>query len=186
MNIRARARMTVEQFIDWALVQPRGRYALHRGQIVATSPERVAHIDVKLTAAMALKRAVRVSKRPLHVLGDGATVKIDAHTSYEPDALVYGGDELPGDTIIVPEPIVVVEVPSPSMAKTDKETKAADYFTLPSIQHYLIIDPEDRGVLHLWRTKTGTSACKLRRSGAITMRTPGLTVTVAELFDPDA
>ena len=186
MNIHTRTLMTVEEFIDWAMLQPRGRYELHRGRIVAMSPERVLHIDVKLTAAMALTRAVRASRRPLHALGDGATVKIDAHTSYEPDALVYSGDKLPKDTIIIPSPVVVVEVLSPSTAKTDKETKTADYFTVPSIQHYLLLDPEDRGVLHLWRTKAGGIARKLRRSGTIKLAPPGVTVTVKELFDLDA
>ena len=185
MNIHTRTLMTVEEFIDWAMLQPRGRYELHRGRIVAMSPERVVHIDVKLAAAMALRQAVRRSKSPVHALGDGATVKINAHTSYEPDALIYSGVKLPNDTIIIPSPVVVVEVLSPSTAKTDKETKAADYFTVPSIQHYLILDPEDRGVLHLWRTKAGTIARKLRRSGTIKLAPPGVTVTVKELFDLD-
>jgi Uma2 family endonuclease len=186
MNIHTRTLMTVEEFIDWALVQPGGRYELHRGRIVAMAPERVAHIDVKLAAVMALRRVVRASKRPLHALGDGATVKINAHTSYEPDALVYSGDKLPTDTIIIPTPVIVVEVLSPSTAKTDKETKVTDYFTVASIQHYLILDPEDRGVLHLWRTMSGTIARKLSRSGAIKLAPPDVTVSVSELFDLDA
>lgn len=186
MNIHTRTLMTVEEFIDWAMLQPRGRYELHRGRIVAMSPERVVHLDVKAAVYVALMRSIKRARVKCHVLPDGATVKIDAHTSYEPDALIYSGDRLPNDTIVISSPVVVVEVLSPSTVKTDKETKAADYFTVPCIQHYLILDPEDRGVLHLWRTKAGTIARKLRRSGTIKLAPPGVTVTVKELFDLDA
>jgi Uma2 family endonuclease len=183
MNIHTRTLMTVEDFIDWALVQPRGRFELHKGRIVAMSPERVVHIDVKLAVALALKAAARRANSPVHALGDGATVKIDAHTSYEPDALVYCGDKLPGDTIIVPAPVVVVEVLSPSTAKTDTQTKAIDYFKVASIAHYLIVDPEARSVMHHWRGKSGTVTRRLRKSGTITLAPPGLSVRIVDMFE---
>jgi Uma2 family endonuclease len=184
MNIHTPTLMTVEQFIDWTLVQPRGRFELHQGRIVAMSPERIIHLDGKAAAYLALGRAIRRAKLNCHALPDGATVKIDAHTSYEPDALVYCGERLPDDTIIVPSPVLVVEVLSPWTAQTDKKTKLADYFKLPSIAHYLIVDADKRCVLHHWRANRGTIGRRLRKTGTLALDPPGLNVRIADLFEP--
>ena len=184
MDIHAPKLTTVEDFIDWVQVQPRGRHELHRGRIVELAAERVVHIAVKTAACSALARAIQRSGVPCHALADGITVKIDRHTSYAPDALIYAGARLPDDTVVIPAPVVIVEVLSPSTAKTDKETKAMDYFTLPSVAHYLVLDPQTRGALHHWRTKSGKIARKMRRAGTLTLEPPGLAVPIAELFAP--
>ena len=44
--------------------------------------------------------------------------------------------------------MIVVEVLSPSTEKFDMVGKLADYFTIPSIRHYLIVDLRRRLVLH--------------------------------------
>jgi Uma2 family endonuclease len=35
-------RMTVEEFVDWAMAQPEGRFELVAGTVVAMAPERAA------------------------------------------------------------------------------------------------------------------------------------------------
>jgi len=37
-------RMTVDEFIPWAMAQPRGRYELVNGEVFMMSPERAAHV----------------------------------------------------------------------------------------------------------------------------------------------
>ncbi|MGH7248837.1 MAG: Uma2 family endonuclease, partial [Pseudomonadota bacterium] len=51
--------------------------------------ERVEHGEVKLAAAIALRMAIMRAGLNCYALGDGMTVRIDDHTAYEPDALVY-------------------------------------------------------------------------------------------------
>ena len=41
-------RMTVDQFLAWAMVQPEGRFELVDGAVVAVAPERAAHARLKL------------------------------------------------------------------------------------------------------------------------------------------
>ena len=43
--------MTVQEFLAWAAAQPRGRYELVRGEVVAMAPERALHNLVKLQCA---------------------------------------------------------------------------------------------------------------------------------------
>ncbi len=65
----------------------------------------------------------------------GGMTEIDDDTDYEPDALVNCGAPIPDDAIAAPNPVVVVEVLSP-YCLADTGAKLADYFRLPSVQHY--------------------------------------------------
>jgi Uma2 family endonuclease len=46
-------------------------------------------------------------------------VRADASTAFEPEARVYCGAKLPPPALEVPNPIIVVEVVSPSSKKFD-------------------------------------------------------------------
>src|ERR1700728_3090010 len=138
MTIALRRPLTVEDYVAWAGAQAeRQRAELINGQIVAMAPERVEHGEVKLAAAIALRTAVTRAGLECHALGDGMTVRIDDHTAYEPDALVYCGPRLARGDLIVPSPIIVVEVLSPATAHTDTSAKLIGYFRLESVMHYL-------------------------------------------------
>ena len=102
-----------------------------------------------------MKKAIARAGVPCHALGDGMTVRIDDHTAYEPDALVYyGGDLSAADT--ARDPVVIVEVLSPTTSHTDTSAKLIGYFKLPSVHHYLIIDPDACAVAHHSRAANGT------------------------------
>ena len=174
--------MTVEAYIDWALQQPRGRFELLRGEIVPMNAERTGHIRVKVRAFNALERAIAEAGVRCHALSDGATVRIDDHTAFEPDALVYCGDLLPDDTIIIPEPVIVVEVLSPSTASIDAGAKFAGYFKVPSIAHYLIVDGQAREIVQHRREADGSIRSQVISAGAISLDPPGLTVPLADIF----
>jgi len=184
MNIALRRPFTVEEYLAWANAQTeRQRSELINGQIVAMAPERIKHSKVKLAVAMALKAAVVRSGLPCHVLADGPTVRIDDHTAYEPDALVYCGQELPGEALIVPNPMIVVEVLSPTTMHTDTSAKLIGYFKLPSVHHYLIIDPDTYAITHHSRRADGTVSGHTVTSGTIQLDPPGLSIDVSEIFE---
>ncbi len=90
MTVLTKPRMTVGEFLAWAEDRP-GRYELYKGEVYAMSPESVGHTKLKGTVYTALLRAVRERRIPCHVLTDGATVRVDDTTAYEPDALVIAG-----------------------------------------------------------------------------------------------
>jgi Uma2 family endonuclease len=103
-------RMTVDQFVAWAMAQPEGRFELVSGTVVAIAPERAAHARLKSEVWLALRTSIKSAGLPCEALPDGMTVKIDEHTAYEPDAQVHCGERLADDTVIVPAPVIVVEV----------------------------------------------------------------------------
>ncbi|MCF6200351.1 MAG: Uma2 family endonuclease [Hyphomicrobiaceae bacterium] len=51
----------------------------------------------------------------------------------------------------MPDPLIIVEVLSPSTAYKDVGDKLAHYFKLASVAHYLIIDPKNSHIMHYFR-----------------------------------
>jgi Uma2 family endonuclease len=102
--------MTVAEFLAWASAQPRGRYELVRGQVVAMAPERARHALVKGEVFLALRNAVRRAGLPCAVFPDGMMVAIDDDHAREPDASVQGGAAVDLDAMILDAPLIVVEV----------------------------------------------------------------------------
>src|SRR5437899_6360863 len=113
MSALTKPRMTVDEFLAWAEGEP-GRYELFNGDVYAMSPEGAGHAERKATVHAALLAGIRARGLPCHALPDGMTIRIDDATAYEPDALVYCGEKLPPSALEVPNPVIVVEVLSPS------------------------------------------------------------------------
>jgi len=183
MNIALRTTLTVDDYLAWARTQSDPpRTELINGQIVPMSPERVAHNRAKGKVYFTLTRAIATAGVMGEAFTDGLTVPIDQHTAYEPDALVRCGAPLPPDQMKVTDPVIVVEVKSPSTAHMDTSAKLIGYFKLASVCHYLFVDPDARKVTHHRRTASGTVAADTMTSGIIRLDPPGLTVEVADLF----
>ncbi|MFZ1102065.1 MAG: Uma2 family endonuclease, partial [Hyphomicrobiaceae bacterium] len=129
--------MTVPEFLAWATAQPRGRYELVRGEVVAMAPERQRHLRVKGAVFRALGDAVIRARLAYTVFPDGATVVIDNEHSREPDAAVQSDAAGNPDSTVLDAPVIVVEVTSPSSERDDTGEKLVEYFSVPSIHHYL-------------------------------------------------
>ncbi len=171
--------MTVDEYLAWSESQgERQRTELINGPVVAMAPERIAHNRIKGAVYLALRRAVAAAKVPCEVMTGGVTVRIDQHTAYVPDALIYCGEKLRGETIVVPEPAIIVEVLSPTTAHTDTSAKLIGYFKLPSVAHYLLLGADSHTVTHYTRSNPPT----LLASGPLRLDPPGLDVTVEELL----
>jgi Uma2 family endonuclease len=184
MNIALRSAMTVQEYLAWADTEADApRTELINGQIVAKTPERMIHAEIKLAVVNAFRAAITRHKIPCHAVTDGPAVRIDEHTVYGPDALVYSGDKLPGAAMVVPHPVIVVEVLSPSTRHSDTSAKLIGYFKVPSVRHYLIIDPEARTVVHHSRAADGTISEQKLTTERLRLDPPGFELGVAEFFD---
>jgi Uma2 family endonuclease len=104
-------------------------------------------------------------------------VRVDANTVNEPDALVRGGPLLDDSAIEVSDPLIVVEVISPSPHKRDAGGKLEGYFRLPSVRHYLIVMTETKAIIHHCRDDAGTIMTRIVRDGTIQLDPPGIELT---------
>jgi Uma2 family endonuclease len=183
MNIPHLKRMTAEEFVTWAMNQERGRYELIDGMVVQMNPERLVHARVKLELAIALQTSFDRAGLEGDVLGDGMAVRINETTVHEPDALVRCGAPLPGETTLITDPIIVCEVLSPSTGPVDTGLKLLNYFTVPSVQHYLVVNTSKRVVLHYARGDDGKPTLHSVSEGELRLDPPGLTIALADLFE---
>ena len=110
------------------------------------------------------------------------TVRIDEATAYEPDALVYCGSKLSPAAIEVPNPIIVVEVLSPSTRHIDLSAKLVDYFRLPSVAHYLIVDPVSPRIIHHARDAGDTILTRSVTAGTVVLDPPGLELALVDVY----
>ena len=173
---------TADAFLAWAMDQPRGRFELVRGQVVAMAPERAGHARAKLGIVNALASAIAQAGLGSEAFTDGMSVRIDDATVYEPDALVHCGPPLPGDAVEVPDPVAVVEVVSRSSRSTDSGAKLGDYFALPGLRHYLVMNADTDTVTHHRRDDAGDISTRILRDGALILDPPGLSIEVSGLL----
>ena len=149
------------------------------------SPERIEHVRIKSRIWAALDRAIRAGNLPCEALGDGVTIEIDEDTDYEPDAVVNCGPPAPGDAVAATNPVVVVEVLSPSTESIDLADKLADYFKVASIQHYLIVRARRREVIH--HSRSGSEiVSRVINIGSIVLDPPGISIDLADIYPATA
>ena len=183
MNAQAKLRMDADEFIAWATSRPMdGRYELVAGEVVPMAAERAGHVRVKYQAWQAFADAIEGSGLALDLLGDGIAVRIDPRTVYEPDLVLRLGPPISDETVQIADPIIVVEVVSPSSHGHDSGAKLQDYFRLDSIRHYLILDGRTGTATHHARQDDGRIETSVVRDGDLALAPPGLTISVEALF----
>jgi Uma2 family endonuclease len=146
------------------------------------APERAMHNLRKGAARDALRRAVRdAGLTACQVFGDGMTVQVE-NSDLVPDAILRCGPALPSDSTKVADPLVLVEVLSPDSGTRDRATKPRAYFKLPSVQHYLIVWPDEQRIVRHSRIPNDQVATRVFVAGTIELDPPGITVTVEEFY----
>ncbi|HEX2478663.1 MAG TPA: Uma2 family endonuclease [Geminicoccaceae bacterium] len=144
-------RMTLAEFLEWDDGTDR-RYELLDGAPVMMAPTLEAHGE--LAAALALEIGSRV-RPPCRVISEGGIVVPDrADTYYVADLAVTCAPREPGRRMVI-EPVLIVEVLSPSTSQVDRWRKVADYRTLPSVQEILVVFSDERRVEVQRRTPDG-------------------------------
>jgi Uma2 family endonuclease len=184
MNIQAPQRMTVDEYLVWALDRP-GRYELINGVVREMSPETVGHADAKFAATVALKTAIKRAGVPYIAMPDGMTVRISKDTAFEPDALVYAAPRVDNTDIEIPNPIIIVEVVSKSTRKYDAGFKLDGYMSLPSVHHILLVNASTLGILHYVRQSASSFIVSSITEGTLRLDPPGLEIPVADFFAED-
>lgn len=174
--------MSRTEYHRWVAAQPRGRYERVAGEVVAMAPERAAHVRVKLRAWRAFERVLQAANLPCEAMGDGITVQVGDDTDYEPDIVVYCGELMGDNDLAAPNPIIIVEVLSPSTQSVDTGTKFVDYLGVPSMRHYLIVRADRRAVIHHRRRDDGGIETRLLSEGLIALEPPGIEVAIEDFY----
>lgn len=174
-------RMTLDAFLSWD-GEPDVRYQLFDGMPQAMAPANILHqaMASRLNAAI----ATALAKRPgCSVIGEvGVTSALRNNSFYIADIAVTCR---PLQSVqMIPDPILIVEVLSPSTEETDRKVKLGDYRAIPSIEEILLIDPHRLYAEVHRRFDTDRWLVDLLRqeSDVLRLTSVGLAVPLAELY----
>jgi Uma2 family endonuclease len=140
--------MTVDEFLRWDDGTDT-RYELIDGQIVAMAPPNGRHGTVVVNAGALVNSRLR-SRSPCRAQAE-AGVRVSEHRWWQADLAVTCQ---PPEAEIV-DPLLVIEVLSPSTRNRDLVDKLPDYKALPSVLEIWLIDSERRWAQVWWREPEG-------------------------------
>jgi len=156
MPSQAKTRLTVEEYL---VIE---RQALCKseycdGEMFAMAGASRRHNLIALNIGAELR--MQLQQRPCEVYSSDMRVKISHTGLYTyPDVVVVCDEPLfeDADVDTLLNPIVLVEVLSPSTADYDRGGKFEHYRTLPSLQAYLLVAQERCHVVHYTRHQDNT------------------------------
>jgi Uma2 family endonuclease len=181
-NSEPELHMSREKYRRWVKAQPKDRFERIEGTVMAMAPERAGHNDLKMQMWLALRQAIAAPGLPCQFYGDGMTVQT-ADCDFEPDVVLHCGERLPRDALTVPEPLVVVEVLSPSTRGGDLTRKLVGYFQVPSVQHYLMFWVDRLQVVYQRRGADGQGVdTRMLTEGETRLEPPGIFIRFSELY----
>jgi len=148
MSNVAKQLMSLDEFLAWERDQPE-RYEFAGGVITMMTGGSLDHSTIASNLWTALRDLLRGSTcRAFR--GDS---KIIANHSIRYPDLSVTCTQVRGTEDIVLDPMLIVEVISPSTEREDRGRKKFDYFATPSIRQYAIIEQDER-LIDLY-TRTG-------------------------------
>jgi Uma2 family endonuclease len=178
---RTKTKMTVDQYLK-KYEGTVGKFELVDGVVISMAAERVRHTLAKGEAYTALKNAVKKAGLSCQVFADSVSLRTGSHSLREPDVAVQCGKRADPDAMTIEEPIILVEVISPSSEFRDVHSKLFEYFAIPSVQHYIVVDQGKRLVLHNKRDGKNKVQTQFLHAGIVHLKPPGLKVKVADLL----
>ena len=155
------------------------RYQLFDGQIVAMAPASGIHGALVMRTRAA--RSATLFDLDARSLPRRASSRPSAPTAGTRPTLRSPAPELTGQQFIA-EPVLIVEVLSPSTAATDRDRKLPDYRTIPSLQDILVVSSTEPRIEHFRRDEAGWKIHDLRGAGTLSLQAFDLTLDLAELY----
>lgn len=171
--------MSFEGFLDWVQTQE-GRFEFIAGEVFAMTGGTRAHS----TAATHLTIALGVHLKSSHcrVYNSDMGVRVVAVDAlYFPDVSV-SCEQGSGSDLYLSEPNVIVEVLSPSTERFDRGRKFHDYWKIPSLREYVLIDTDGQFVDLYQRTAAADWTLHSFRDGMFRLASLDFEMPLVELF----
>lgn len=135
-------RMTAAEFLAWDESQT-VKHEFVRGEVFMMNGVVDTHNVAAMNLVIALRQHLRGSAR--RVYSSDVKLRVEAADCFfYPDLMVTCSALDAADRLIKREPVLVVEVLSPSTAAFDRGDKFAAYRMLQSLREYLLVDVEQR------------------------------------------
>ena len=178
-NAQPQHRFDADTYLAWEAAQSE-RHEYFQGEVFAMAGGTENHNTVALNAAVALRSHLKGT--PCKVFISDIRVQVAAVDAYfYPDVVVRCESKTApdGKAIATDAPVLVIEILSDSTATWDRGGKFAAYRQLPSLQEYVLIDPQAQTVelyrrnaaqrfeLYAWDARTNPGPCEFASVGLL-------------------
>ncbi len=178
-----RLTLTPAAYLAWEEAQE-AKHEYYRGEVFAMAGGTETHARIISNLHLALRLALRGSDCMTYT--DALRVHVEAHELYTyPDISVVCGEAAFIDerrTSLL-NPVVLVEVLSPSTESYDRTAKGRFYRSIPSLQVYVVVSQDTPGVDVLTRTDEGWLLRTEEEDGRVALPPLGVTLDLADLYD---
>jgi Uma2 family endonuclease len=175
--------ISVEEYLDGEQVS-KTRHEYVGGSVYAMSGGRNQHNLIAGNAFAFLHSRLRGSSCRPYNPDTKIRIRFQSHIRfYYPDTSVTCQPNAPNETF-QDQPVVIVEVLSDSTRRVDEGEKKDAYLTIPSLQIYLLVEPDSPAVTIHRRTDQGFTRETVTGSDAvIAMPEIGTELPLSELYD---
>ena len=178
-NAQPQHRFDADAYLAWEAAQGE-RQEYFQGEVFAMAGGTENHNTVALNAAVALRNHLKGT--PCKVFISDIRVQVAAVDAYfYPDVVVRCQPKSApdGKAISTDAPVLIIEILSDSTATWDRGGKFAAYRQLPSLQEYVLIDPQAQTVelyrrnaaqrfeLYAWDARTNPGPCEFASVGLL-------------------
>ncbi len=179
--------VTLREYILWEAKRDE-KYEYHNGKIVKMAYARGPHNEITVNTSTALKNAIRTLEKKYRVFSSDQKIYLpEVNHGVYPDAVAVS--ETPqywdDDTLLLANPLLIVEVLSKSTQKYDREGKFALYKTRPSFQEYVLIrqnacevETRFKEEAGLWRETVVTDP-----NGSVFLKSLGCSILVSDIYE---
>lgn len=179
--------LTIEEYLE---MEERSRTKHHfiKGQLVDMPGGTLKHNRIATNIVYAIEYQIRLKTLPFIAVNSDMKVWVPAIQSfYYPDAVVICEvpEFYPGRKDVIINPLLVVEVTSPSTEDFDRSGKFMDYSTLPSFKEYLILHQDhhyarlsNRVESDLWQLSTVEGLDQM-----IELKSIGCSISMRDVYD---
>jgi Uma2 family endonuclease len=137
---QSKHRLTPEEFLAWDATQTL-RHEYVDGEVFAMAGAGDAHVTAAGNVYLALRQ--HLAGTPCRTFITDMKLHVNAAKVYfYPDVMVTCSASDAASATIKYEPVLLVEVLSPSTAAFDRGNKFATYRTIATLREYLLVDPD--------------------------------------------
>ena len=157
----AAPRLTEAEYLKIERTTPDGpRHEFVDGGMIEMSGASFRHSQISKRTVNALDALIAAREGggpPLGTFGSGTRIRVPSGRYRYPDVYVVPipPQMLDGEGDVILNPLVIVEVLSPTTADTDRTTKLAEYRAIPSLTDYLLLDQDAPAAEHHAREPGG-------------------------------
>jgi Uma2 family endonuclease len=175
-------RYTFQEYLDLEASSER-RHEFFDGAVYAMSGGSPDHS--RLAANVIHMLAIQLAGKPCQAFTSDLRVRVlETGLATHPDVSVICGtlERDPEDQNTATNPVLIVEVLSPSTERYDREEKFAHYRRVPSLAAYVLISQEERRLEVFSRNDDGSWTLREARSGTVDLKAIGCRLSVDDVY----